>query len=61
MEFGNGPKDGVPKLWLPRDQVEQVELHMVIAIGFTLLHFMPILWKNILHLKSRNFLWKVWF
>ncbi len=51
IRYGHGKKGGDQKPWLKKDLVEPVEQHMVIAIDYFLLPYMPILWRTIQHHK----------
>ena len=51
MEFGNGRKVGEQKQWPVKEQGEQEEQLMDIAIGYILLLCMRISWISILHRK----------
>lgn len=59
MEYGDGEKDGDQKQWQHKDQAEQVELLMDIAIDFILQLCILISCKNILILRFVNYLFKV--
>jgi hypothetical protein len=60
-EFGSGGKVGEVEQWPNKEQEEQEEPLMAIAIDSILQLSMPTSWNNILSLKSANCLWKEFF